>query len=72
MTEIWKDVVGYEGIYEVSSFGRIRTHKDKTTYTEKHGVRHWKQCYLKNKIPSQRIVLSNVASLPFSCDMDTN
>lgn len=52
MTEIWKDVVGYEGIYEVSSFGRIRTHKDKTTYTKKHGVRHWKQKFLsigKNK-----------------------
>ena len=29
MKEIWKDVVGYEGIYEVSSYGRIRTHKIK-------------------------------------------
>ncbi|MEJ7452809.1 NUMOD4 motif-containing HNH endonuclease [Staphylococcus xylosus] len=56
MTEIWKDVVGYEGIYEVSSFGRIRTHKDKTTYTEQHGVRHWKQRYLKNKTPNGRDV----------------
>ncbi|MCW0258744.1 NUMOD4 domain-containing protein [Staphylococcus aureus] len=27
MKEIWKGVVGYEGIYEVSSYGRIRTHK---------------------------------------------
>lgn len=56
MTEIWKDVVGYEGIYEVSNYGRIRTHKDKTTYTEKHGVRHWKQRYLKNKTPNGRDV----------------
>lgn len=24
MTEIWKDVVGYEGLYEVSNLGRIR------------------------------------------------
>ena len=23
--EIWKDVVGYEGLYEVSSFGRVRS-----------------------------------------------
>lgn len=25
MGEIWKDVVGYEGIYEISSYGRIRS-----------------------------------------------
>ena len=45
--EIWKDVVGYEGIYEVSDLGRVRTHKNKTTFTNKHGVRHWKQRILK-------------------------
>ena len=56
MKEIWKDVVGYEGIYEVSSYGRIRTHKNKTTYTEKHGIRHWKQRYLKDKTPNGRDV----------------
>ncbi|EHJ08401.1 NUMOD4 motif-containing HNH endonuclease [Staphylococcus simiae] len=54
MKEIWKDVVGYEGIYEVSSCGRIRTHKNKTTYTERHGFRHWKQRYLKDKTPNGR------------------
>lgn len=56
MKEIWKDVLGYEGIYEVSNCGRIRTHKNKTTYTKKHGVRHWKQRYLKNKTPNGRDV----------------
>lgn len=25
--EIWKDVVGYEGLYEVSSVGRVKNHK---------------------------------------------
>ena len=25
MNEIWKPVIGYEGIYEVSSFGRVRS-----------------------------------------------
>lgn len=29
--EVWKDVPGYEGIYEVSNLGRVRTHKDKVT-----------------------------------------
>lgn len=56
MKEIWKDVVDYEGIYEVSNYGRIRTHKNKTTYTEKHGLRHWKQRYLKDKTPKGRDV----------------
>lgn len=23
--EIWKDVVGYEGLYQVSNFGRIKS-----------------------------------------------
>ena len=47
--EIWKDVVGYENIYEVSNLGRIRTNKNKTTYTERHGIRHWKQRIIKQK-----------------------
>ena len=25
MTEIWKDIVGYEGLYQVSSLGRVRS-----------------------------------------------
>lgn len=56
MEEIWKDVVGYENIYEVSSFGNVRTHENKTTWTERHGLRHWKQKYLKNKTPNGRDV----------------
>ena len=47
--EVWKDVVGYEGLYEVSNLGRIRTYKDKITYTERHGIRKWKQRIIKQK-----------------------
>lgn len=47
--ETWKDVVGYEGIYEVSDAGKIRTKLGKTTHTEKHGIRTWKQRELKLK-----------------------
>lgn len=56
MEEIWKDVVGYENIYEVSNFGNVRTYENKTTWTERHGLRHWKQRYLKNKTPNGRDV----------------
>ncbi|HEP1545998.1 NUMOD4 motif [Streptococcus pyogenes] len=43
MVEVWKNVVGYEGIYEVSNLGRVRTHKEKTTHSVRHGTRRWKQ-----------------------------
>lgn len=47
MDEIWKDIPNYPG-YQASTLGRIRTH-NKTTYTQKHGVRHWKDRILKFK-----------------------
>lgn len=47
--EIWKDIPDYEGLYEASSFGRIRTHRDKTTFTKKHGARHWKSRIMKGR-----------------------
>lgn len=49
MTEIWKDIPGYEGIYQASNLGNIRTHVNKTTQTYLHGTRHWKQRVLKQK-----------------------
>lgn len=45
----WKDVVGYEGLYEVSKCGKVRTKIGKTTYTAMHGKRRWKQRTLKQK-----------------------
>lgn len=47
MEEIWKDIKNFEG-YQVSNLGRIRTH-NKTTYTQKHGIRQWKDKILKFK-----------------------
>ena len=47
--EIWRDVVGFEGIYEVSNIGNIRTIEGKTTSNSKYKVRHWKQRSLKLK-----------------------
>jgi hypothetical protein len=38
--EIWKPVVGYEGLYEVSSLGRVKS-LQKTIFREKHG--NWVQ-----------------------------
>lgn len=47
--EQWKSIPGYEGIYEASTFGRIRTSANKLTYTERHGYRHWKQRILSGR-----------------------
>lgn len=47
--EVWKDIPGYEGIYQASTFGRIRTVEGKTTFTTRHGVRHWKSRILKGR-----------------------
>lgn len=48
--ENWKDIPGYEGIYEASTLGRIRSKEGKTTKTERSGIRHWKQRIMKQKI----------------------
>lgn len=44
---VWKDIPNFEG-YQVSDTGLVRTH-NKVTYTEHHGVRHWKDRILKFK-----------------------
>ena len=49
MDEIWKAVPSYEGLYEVSDKGRVRTVEGKTTYSVLHGERHWKSRILKTK-----------------------
>jgi hypothetical protein len=36
-TEIWKDIEGYEGIYQVSNFGRVRSLDHEVIKMSKHG-----------------------------------
>lgn len=47
--EKWLPIPHYENEYEVSSLGRIRTKEGKTTFTVRHGIRHWQQRILKPK-----------------------
>ncbi len=47
--ERWRDIPGYEGIYQASDLGNIRTCEGKTTRTNWHGARRWKQRILKQK-----------------------
>lgn len=48
--EHWKAIPGYEGLYEASSFGRIRTAEGKTTSNARYPSRVWKQRIMKQKL----------------------
>ena len=47
--ELWKAIPGYEGIYEASTDGRIRTAEGKTTSSRRFSHRVWKQRIMKQK-----------------------
>lgn len=47
--EVWKDIPGYEGIYQASTFGNIRTVEGKTTSNKRCSTRHWKSRILKGR-----------------------
>jgi len=47
--EIWKDIPGYEGIYQASSYGRIRSVHGKTTHSIRSGIRRWRGRIIKPK-----------------------
>ena len=47
--EEWKDIPGYEGLYQASTYGRIRTKYGRTSEDDFHGKRVWKQHILKPK-----------------------
>lgn len=49
MQEEWRDIPNYEGLYQASSKGRIRSVEGKVTYSVRHGVRHWNSRILKQK-----------------------
>lgn len=52
--EQWKDIPGYEGIYQASNTGQIRSVEGKETWTELRGTRIWKQRILKQKFQHRK------------------
>jgi hypothetical protein len=45
--EIWKDIPGYEGIYKVSSLGRVKSLKRKVAHYNGGGIRNIKEKILE-------------------------
>ena len=62
-SEIWKPIPNYEGLYEASSLGRIRSCYGKTTSSARFKKRVWKSRIMKtkrpytNKRPNKRVTL---------------
>lgn len=53
MKEVWKDIEGYEGYYQVSNLGRVKSLERLTTYTNSNAVTRKQP--VKEKILSQRM-----------------
>jgi hypothetical protein len=51
MKEIWKPIPGYEGLYDASSLGIIRSTPGKTTSNARFANRVWKTRIIKPKMP---------------------
>lgn len=47
LKEEWKDIPGFEGLYQASALGRIKAVEGKVTYSARHGKRIWKERILK-------------------------
>lgn len=47
--ETWKDIPGYEGLYQASDQGRIRTVDGKITSNKRYSTRCWKSRVLKGR-----------------------
>lgn len=52
--ETWKSIPGYEGIYEASSLGRIRSVPGKVTSNARYSERTWKSRIIKQKHPKSK------------------
>lgn len=57
----WRDVVGYENIYEVSDTGKVRTKEGKVTYSTRYRCeRVWKQRTLRQKVSKDKCCRVNL------------
>lgn len=47
--EVWKDIPHYEGIYQASTYGRIRTCENKVTSNARYSTRVWNSRIMKGR-----------------------
>lgn len=56
--EVWKPIVDYEGLYEVSNFGNVRSLKDRNNYDRIKLLTQYK-CGYNNRTPYKNVHLYN-------------
>lgn len=68
MVEEWRPVVGYEGLYEISNLGRVKSVERDVTYTrtEKNGKTHQVKQHVKEHIVKQGRRIDGYADVPLS------
>ncbi len=54
MIEEWKSIPDYDGIYEASNMGNIRSVDGKETFSKRSGIRRWKSRVLKQKVHANK------------------
>lgn len=64
--EIWKDIRGYEGYYQVSTFGNVRS-SDRTV-TSKFGPHV--RCINDGKVHNSAVEAANYYGIPVNCVCD--
>lgn len=82
MTEIWKDIKGFEGLYQVSSYGNVRSYyrggrilkpkKDKDGYLEVCLRKNNKSKYFKIHRLVAFVFIENTDNLPQVNHIDEN
>ena len=67
MTEIWKDVEGYEGDYQISNFGRVKSFKSKLPYLINKFVNggYYKLSLHKNGVAKRNVCVHRLVATAF-------
>ena len=76
MNEIWKNVVGYERLYEVSNIGRVRKYRGRLIKPNKHAqvtlIKNKEQKLLLVRRIVAYVFLSNTLDIPYVINIDGN
>ena len=65
--EIWKQIKGYEGIYQVSNYGRVKS-LERFVKTNGSGVRPIRERILKPRVTKNGYVVASLSSKTFNVD----
>lgn len=65
ITEEWRNVVGYEGLYAVSSWGRIQNLKNKTIYPIDYSKNYYRTVLLMKNFEVKSYPVHRIVAMAF-------